>query len=140
MKDIRDGMVWPTGDINNRNNVDDDRNNNDSKDKVLKKVSKETENDDNKDNGDNISLKLNQKPRKNITEQLKSSKNMPDKQIIDAKNILELSKKYSESNAKTNEMIKELRAKIKDREECSKKLMKHLKNTTQKKHKGRLKK
>ena len=55
-------------------------------DKVLKKVRKEIVNDDNKDTGDNISLKSNQKRRKNITEQLKSSENLLDKQIRDAKN------------------------------------------------------
>ena len=86
-----------TSDDNNDNND----NNNDREDiqisnfvdKVLKKVSKEIVNDDNKDNGDNISLKSNQKPRKNITEQFKSSKNLLDKEIRDAKRVLELSKK-----------------------------------------------
>ena len=119
-------------------------NNNDSKDKVLKKVSKEIVNDDNKDNGGNISLKSNQKPRKNITEQLKSSENLLDKEIRDAKRVLELAKKRSKLNAKsiaeTNKMGEELRAKNKDREEYGKKLMKYLKNITQKRHKGRLKK
>ena len=100
-------------------------NNNDSKDKVLKKVSKEIVNDDNNDNGDNISLKSNQKPRKNITEQLKSSENLLDKKIRDAKRVLELAKKRSKLNAKsiaeTNEMVEELRAKNQDREEYGKK-------------------
>ena len=45
---------------------------------------------------------------------------MFNKQFRDAEKILELSKKYKESNAKTNKMIIELRAKIKDREEVSK--------------------
>ena len=78
---------------NNDNNNDNNDNNSDSEDiqisnfvdKVLKKVSKEIVNDDNKDNGDNISLKSNQKPRKNITEQFKSSENLLDKEIRDAK-------------------------------------------------------
>ena len=52
---------------------------------------------------------------------------MLDKQITNAKNILELSKKYSESNAKTNKIIKELRAKIKNREEYGKKFDETLK-------------
>ena len=38
-----------------------------------------------------------------------------NKQIIDVKEILELSKKYKESSAKTDKMIKELSAEIKDR-------------------------
>ena len=101
-------------------------NNNDSKDKVLKKVSKEIVNDDNKDNGDNISLKSNQKPRKNITEQLTFSENLLDKEIRDAKRVLELTKKRSKLNAKsiaeTNKMVEELRAKNKDREEYGKKI------------------
>ena len=114
--------------------VNDD--NGDNEDKVFKKVSKEIVNDDNKDNGDsknddNISLKSNQKSRKNITEQLKSSENLLDKEIRDAKKILELAKKRSELNAKsiaeTNKMVEELRAKNKDREEYGKKVDKILK-------------
>ena len=50
---------------------------------------------------------------------MEASENLFNKQIRDAKKILELSKKYSESNAKTNKMVKELRAKIKDRGEVS---------------------
>ena len=115
--------------IVNDDNKDND--NNDSEDKVLKKVSKEIVNDDNKDNGDsknddNISLKSNLKSRKNITEQLKSSGNLLDKDIRDAKKILELAKKLSELNAKsiaeTNKMVEELRAKNKDREEYRKRV------------------
>ena len=47
--------------------------------------------------------------------------------INNAKEILELSKKYKESKVKTNKMVKELRAKIKDREEVSKNTEKVLK-------------
>ena len=45
----------------------------------------------------------------------------------DAKEILELSKKYKESNAKTDKIIKDLSAEIKDREEVSKNTDKALK-------------
>ena len=90
-----------------------------------KKVSKEIVNDDNKKNAD-----VKKKSKGNITEQIKkmeASENLFNKQIRDAKKILQLSKKYSESNAKTNKMIKELRAKTKDREEVSKNTDKVLK-------------
>ena len=63
---------------------------------------------------------------------MEASENLFNKQIRDAKKILELSKKYSESNAKTNKMIKELRAKIKDREEVSKNTDKVLKENNTK--------
>ena len=109
--------------IVNDDNKDND--NNDSEDKVLKKVSKEIVNDDSK-NDDNIALKSNQKSRKNITEQLKSSENLLDKEISDAKMVLELAKNCSDLNAKsiveTNKIIEELRAKNKDREEYGKKV------------------
>ena len=36
-----------------------------------------------------------------------ASENLLNKQFTDAKEILELSKKYKESNAKTNKMIKD---------------------------------
>ena len=66
---------------------------------------------------------------------MEASENLFNKQFRDAKEILELSKKYKESNAKTN--------KIKERLKIEKKLVKilikQLKNITQKKHKGRLK-
>ena len=95
-------------------------------DKVLKKVSKEIANDDNKYNGGNISLKSNQKSRKNMTDQLISSENLLDKEIRDAKKILELAKKCSELNTKsiaeTNKMVEELRAKNKARGEYGKKV------------------
>ena len=52
---------------------------------------------------------------------------MFNKQFRDAKEILELSKKYKESNAKTGKIIKELSAEIKDREEVSKNTDKELK-------------
>ena len=58
---------------------------------------------------------------------MEASENFFNKQIRDAKKILELSKKYSESNAKTNKTVEELRAKIKDREEVSKNTDKVLK-------------
>ena len=70
-----------------------------------------------------IKKKSNQKSKENITEQIKkmeASENLFNKQFRDAEKILELNKKYKESNAKTNKMIKELRAKKKDREEVSK--------------------
>ena len=52
---------------------------------------------------------------------------MFNKQIRDVKEVLELSKKYKESSAKTDKMIKELSAEIKDREEVSKNTNKALK-------------
>ena len=52
---------------------------------------------------------------------------MFNKQIRDVKEILELSKKYKESSAQTDKMIKELSAEIKDREEVSKNTNKALK-------------
>ena len=51
---------------------------------------------------------------------MEASEHLFSKQFRDAKEILELSKKYKQSNAKTNKMIKELCAEIKDREEVSK--------------------
>ena len=91
----------------------------------------------------NISLKANQKSRKNITKQLKKidqikqiekiqdSKNLLDKQVSDAKKILELSKKYSELNAKsiakTDESIKKILAKFKEKEEDDRKIDEALK-------------
>ena len=122
--------------VNDDNNDNDNNDSEDNQisnfvDKVLKKVSKEIVNDDNKDNGDsenddNISLKSNQKSRKNITKQLKSSENLLDKQISDAKKTLKLSKKHSELSAKsiteTNKMVEEILAKNKAREEYGKKV------------------
>ena len=58
---------------------------------------------------------------------MEASENLINKQFRDAKEILELSKKYKESNAKTDKMIKELSADIKDREEVSKNNEKALK-------------
>ena len=69
---------------------------------------------------------------------MEASENFFNKQFRDAKEILELSKKYKESNNK-KKMIKELHAEIKDRAEVNKNTDKALKNITQKKHKGRLK-
>ena len=112
-----------------------------------KKVSKEIVNDDNKEvseeivNDDNKKVskeivnddaktKSNQKSKENITERIKkmeASENLFNKQFRDAKEILELSKKYKESNAKKDKMIKELHAEIKDREEVNKNTDKALK-------------
>ena len=91
----------------------------------------------------NISLKANEKAEKNITKQLKRieqikqteeinpSKNLLNKQVSDAKKILELIKKDSELNAKamakTDEPVKEILAKSKDREEDNKKVNEVLK-------------
>ena len=108
-----------------------------------KKVSKEIVHDDNKKVSkeivnDDAKKKSNQKSKENITERIKkmeASENLFNKQFRDAKEILELSKKYKESNAKKDKM---LRLKIEKR--LIKILIKHLKNITQKKHKGRLKK
>ena len=58
---------------------------------------------------------------------MEASENLFNKQFRDAKEILELSKKYKESNTKTDKMIKELSADIKDREEVSKNTDKALK-------------
>ena len=104
-------------------------------DEVLKKVSKEIVNDDNKKVSkeivnDDAKKKSNQKSKENITERIKkmdASENLFNKQFRDAKEILELSKKYKESNAKTDKIIKELSAEIKDREEVSKNTDKELK-------------
>ena len=51
---------------------------------------------------------------------METSENLFNEQFRDAKEILELSKKYKESNAKKDKMIKELHAEIKDREEVNK--------------------
>ena len=59
---------------------------------------------------DHAKKKSNQKSKENITERIKkmeASENLLNKQFTDAKEILELSKKYKESNAKTNKMIKD---------------------------------
>ena len=104
-------------------------------DQVLKKVRKEIVNDDNKKVSkeiinDDAKKKSNQKSKENITERIKkmgASENLFNKQFRDAEKILELSKKHKESNAKTNKMVKELRAKIKDREEVTKNTNKVLK-------------
>ena len=58
---------------------------------------------------------------------MEASENLFNKQFRDAEEILELSKKYKESNAQINKMVKELHAKIKDREEVSKNTDKVLK-------------
>ena len=68
-----------------------------------------------------LKKKSNQKSMENITERIKQREafeNLFNKQFRDAEKILELSKKYKESNAKTNKMIKDLSAKIKDRDEA----------------------
>ena len=73
---------------------------------------------------------LKKKSKENLTERIKkmeASEDLFNKQIRDAKEILDLSKKYKESSAKTDKMIKELSAEIKDREEVSKNTNKKLK-------------
>ena len=52
---------------------------------------------------------------------MEASENLFNKQFRNGKEILELTKKYKETTAKKNKLIKELHAKIKDREEVSKK-------------------
>ena len=79
----------------------------------------------------------NQKSEKNITKQLKkidqikASENLLDKQVSDSKKILELSKKYSELNAKsmskTHKLIEKILAKNKAREEDERKIKETLK-------------
>ena len=75
----------------------------------------------------NILLEANQKAKKNITEQIKkmkSSENLLNKQVSDAKMFLKLVKKESKldakNRAKTDELVKEIHAKNKAREEDSK--------------------
>ena len=58
---------------------------------------------------------------------MEASENLFNKQFRDAKEILELSKKYKESSTKIDKMINELSAEIKDREEVSKNTDKALK-------------
>ena len=58
---------------------------------------------------------------------MESSENLFNKQFRDAKEILELSKKYKDLSAKTDKMIEESSAEIKDREEVSKNTNKVLK-------------
>ena len=52
---------------------------------------------------------------------MEASKNLFNKQFRNDKEILEVTKKYKETNARKNKLIKELHAKIKYREEVSKK-------------------
>ena len=51
---------------------------------------------------------------------MEASENLFNKQFRDTKEISELDKKYKESRAKTDKMIKKLSDKIKNREEASK--------------------
>ena len=51
---------------------------------------------------------------------MEASENLFNKQFRDAEKILELSKKYKKYLNNINKMVKELRVKIKDREEVSK--------------------
>ena len=46
---------------------------------------------------------------------MEASENLFNKKFRDVKEILELSKKHKESSSKTDKMIKELSAEIKDR-------------------------
>ena len=98
--------------------VNDDSKNDDSKNddsKKLLKLSKENANLKEK----LISLEANQKAKKNITEQIKmkSSENLLDKQVSNAKKFLKLVKKESKldakNRAKTDELVKEILAKNK---------------------------
>ena len=52
---------------------------------------------------------------------------MLDKQFSDSKKILELSKKYGELNAKSDEFVKKILAKTKAREEDDRKINEKLK-------------
>ena len=99
-------------DENKDNDNDDSEDNQISNfvDEVLKKVSKEIVNDDAK--------KVSKEIVNDDAKKKEVSKNLFNKQI---KEILELDKKYMESGAKTDKMIKELNDEIKDREEVSKK-------------------
>ena len=71
-----------------------------------------------------LKKKSNQKSKEKVTERIKkmeASENLFNKQFRNGKEILELTRKYKETNARRNKLIKELHAKIKDREEVSKK-------------------
>ena len=132
---------------NNDNNDSEDNQISNFVDRVRKKVSKEIVNHDNKnnDNKNDDNKKLLKLSKKNVDlKKMKASKNLSNKQVRDAKKTLELSKKYSELNAKsiakTYKQIEEIIAKNKAKEEVVKMLMKYLKNITQKKHKEHLKK
>ena len=59
------------------------------------------------------------KSKKNIAERIEKMK-ASEKLFKDAKEILELNKKYKELSAKTDKTIKELSAEIRDREEVNK--------------------
>ena len=63
---------------------------------------------------------------------MEASENLFNKQFRDAKEILELSKKYKESNDKKGKMIKELHAEIKDREKVNKAIKKYYTKEAQK--------
>ena len=116
---------------NNNSDNDDSEDNQISKfvDELRKKVSKEIVNNDNKKISkeivnDDATKKSNQKSKENVTERIKkmeASENLFNQQFRNGKDILELTKKYKETNARKNKLIKELHAKIKDREEVSKK-------------------
>ena len=132
---------------NNDNNDSEDNQISNFVDRVLKKVSKEIVNHDNKnnDNKNDDNKKLLKLSKKNVDlKKMKASKNLSNKQVRDAKKTLELSKKYSELNAKsiakTDKQIEGIIAKNKAKEEVVKILKKYLKNITQKKHKEHLKK
>ena len=140
-----------TSDDNNSNNDNDDSEDNHISnfvDRVLKKVRKEIVNDDNKNddnkNDDNKNnddknnddknddnKKLLKLSKKNADlKKMKAFKNLSNKQVRDAKKTLELSKKYSELNAKsiaeTDKQIEEIIAKNKAKEEARKNIDKVL--------------
>ena len=134
-----------TSDEKSDETSDDDHNNNDNDDsednqisnfvdRLLKKVSKEIVNDDNKNDDDknDDNKKLLKLCKKNADlKKMKAFKNLSNKQVRDAKKTLELSKKYSELNAKsiakTDKQIEEIIAKNKAKEEASKNIDKELK-------------
>ena len=91
-----------TSDDNNNNNDNDDSEDNQISnfvDRVLKKVSKEIVNDDNKNDDDKNNDNKNDDLKKMKAFKYLSNKQI--RQIRDAKKTLELSKKYSELNAKS---------------------------------------
>ena len=77
-------------------------------------------------------------------QKIKAPNNSLKKVINKSKELLKTIKKVSELNAKarakTDESIKKYLLRLKLKKKMIEKLMKYLKNITQKKHKGRLKK
>ena len=71
---------------------------------------------------------------------MEASENLFNKQFRNGKEILELTKKYKETNARKMNSLKNYMLRLKIEKKLVKKLMKHLKNITQIKHKVCLKK